>query len=53
MDTKMVANTPIHNPDALKAAGMDKIPVPKDDFNRWVSVPPLLNTKQYNESSCC
>jgi hypothetical protein len=34
MDTTMVANIPNTNPEALKAAGIDKIPVPSEAFRR-------------------
>ena len=51
-ETAMVANIPNTNPDALNAAGMDKIPVPNEAFRRWVKVSQFLkkqkNTKLYN-----
>jgi hypothetical protein len=41
IETRIVATTPHHKPEALKAAGIANIPLPKDDFSRWVKVPQL------------
>lgn len=37
-DTKTVEKIPNTRPEAQKAAGMDKIPVPKEAFNKCVNV---------------
>lgn len=37
-DTSIVPKIPPNNPALAKARGIDNIPVPKDAFDRWISV---------------
>lgn len=37
----MVANTPKSNPEAANAAGIERIPVPRDAFNKCIRVSPF------------
>lgn len=45
IDTRIVEKIPKTRPEALKAAGMDKIPVPREAFSKWVKVSQSLQKK--------